>query len=182
MPLVHTFAAAHARGGDVASVQYGSISLATTVLSGTATITSVDTTKSVVMFLGFNNDDNSGAAHPYLVLTNATTVTATRKYGTGSNIVVKFIVITFTALNQNVQSGVISIPGTNLTATATVTAVVVAKSMLVFGGYSMETSLADTDINRPMMTLTNTTTITATRNSGAGGGITYIAWALAEFT
>ena len=61
----------------VQSVQYGTISLTTT--SNTATITLVDTTRSFVVFLGAFTADTSAVgarSWPSVVLTNATTVTA----------------------------------------------------------------------------------------------------------
>ena len=66
-------------GSGIKSIQRGTISISN-ALSATATITSVNTNKSMVSFLGFTETstltDNRGAA--YIVLTNATTVTANR--------------------------------------------------------------------------------------------------------
>lgn len=68
------------RGGVVKSVQRGSVALATAA-SQTATITSVNTAKSFVNFLGLENNDTATAWQsgymPKLVLTSATVVTAT---------------------------------------------------------------------------------------------------------
>ena len=66
-------------GAGVKSVQTGTI-LMSGVTSNTATISSVNTAKSVVLFGGWTTDNTSGSLlfAPYLTLTNATTVTATR--------------------------------------------------------------------------------------------------------
>ena len=67
-------------GAGVKSVQTGTIVITATNLTNTATISSVNTAKSVVLFGGWTTDNTSGTLvfAPYLTLTNATTVTATR--------------------------------------------------------------------------------------------------------
>ena len=66
-------------GATIKAIQRGVISIAAGAASGTATITSVDTAKSELRFLGGSGYDVSGtvATVPRVVLTNATTVTAT---------------------------------------------------------------------------------------------------------
>lgn len=76
------------------SVQYGSVVLNGTT-SNTATITSVDTSKSELGFLGFESDTNDIKTSPRITLTNATTVTATRNAGAGSITSVHFVVTEF---------------------------------------------------------------------------------------
>lgn len=72
--------------GVLRSVQRGSIGLNSGATSGTATITSVDTTRAVCMDLG-DGARSSGASEAtnvwthYKTLTNATTVTAVRNSG-----------------------------------------------------------------------------------------------------
>lgn len=72
------------------SVQYGTYTFGSGGTSTTATITSVDTTRAVVIPLGFtvaavvSGAGGIGATNPYLTLTNATTITATRASGTDS--------------------------------------------------------------------------------------------------
>ena len=70
----------------VKSVQRGVISIAARSASATATITSVNTSKSVVLFNGYSNAFKSNSGYPIiddvrLELTNATTVTASRHSG-----------------------------------------------------------------------------------------------------
>ena len=63
--------------GVIRSVQGGTITLAG-VASNTATITSVNTAKSYVAYLGMSTNVAEDQTLPRVVLTNATTVTATR--------------------------------------------------------------------------------------------------------
>ena len=82
------------------SVQYGTVTIASGATSGTATITSVDTSKSVLGFLGFTTAvDSSGVQNrvfPRITLTNATTVTATRDTSDpGKSVTVSFVVTEF---------------------------------------------------------------------------------------
>ena len=68
----------------VKSVQRGTITL-TGSQQGTATITAVDVSKAELRFLGCTGDQASAASDTvYLVLTNTTTITATRASSTGT--------------------------------------------------------------------------------------------------
>ena len=82
-------------GAGVKSVQTGTI-LMIGVTSNTATISSVNTAKSVVLFGGWTTDNTSGTLTfaPYLTLTNATTVTATRS-NTSNTTTVSYTVLEF---------------------------------------------------------------------------------------
>jgi len=89
--------------GVLKSVQRGTITLAAGAGSGTATITGVDTAKSVVNILGSSNNDTVTGGYAggqettsYAVLTNATTVTATRNAAAGAiAMVVSYEVVEF---------------------------------------------------------------------------------------
>lgn len=83
-------------GAGVKSVQTGTIVITATNLTNTATISSVNTAKSVVLFGGWTTDNNSGTLvfAPYLTLTNATTVTATRS-NTSNTTTVSYTVLEF---------------------------------------------------------------------------------------
>ena len=80
----------------IRSIQRGTIVLSG-VASNTATITAVDTTKSRLCLLGLLTDQTAAdRIHTHLVLTNATTVTATRGLGTG-DVTVSFEVVEYMA-------------------------------------------------------------------------------------
>jgi len=83
------------------SIQYGTITIATNATSGTATITSVDTSKAALHFLGFSTSQNEASnqrrTFAYITLTNATTVTATRdNQGSTGTVTVSFCVVEYT--------------------------------------------------------------------------------------
>ena len=80
----------------LARVQFGTLSIADLQSSGTATITSVNTGKSMLLFLGFSGDGNTSLSNTYprITLTNATTITGNR-FGTAAGITVSFVVLEF---------------------------------------------------------------------------------------
>lgn len=66
-------------GGSIKSIQRGTISLASGgSTTGTATISSVDTTKTELRILGYTLNAEVMVNTPRIALTNATTITATR--------------------------------------------------------------------------------------------------------
>lgn len=69
-------------GAVVKSVQRGVISITGTNTSATATITSVDTAKAELHFIGNTNNTISSNSAARIVLTNSTTITATRASAT----------------------------------------------------------------------------------------------------
>lgn len=79
---------------------------------------------------------------------------------------------------KSIQRGTTAITGTNLTGTSTITAVDTAKSELRVLGWS-----ADSDDVRvsPRLSLTNTTTLTATRGGNGSGATTTVSWELTEW-
>ena len=81
-------------GSGIKSIQSGVISI-TSATSDTATISAVDTDKSFVLFNGFSSDFDSFVMTPYVVLTNATTVTATRDSGGANTTSVAFTVVEY---------------------------------------------------------------------------------------
>lgn len=84
----------------VKSVQRGVITIADTNTSASATISTVDVNKSVVLFSGFSASTTTTSVNgltrtfPRLELTNSTTVTATN-LGDGSGAVVPYQVIEY---------------------------------------------------------------------------------------
>ena len=79
----------------VKSIQYGSITMSGTIGSGTATITSVDTSKAVLIHLGSRVASSSGGnGQVTLSLTNATTITGNRA-STSQTCVANFVVVEY---------------------------------------------------------------------------------------
>ncbi len=158
----------------VDTVQYGSITLSGT--SATATISSVDTTRTFPLFLGEWVSTNFGAADDYLSavdLTNSTTVTASRGDSGGSNFV-KFVVCELLAnvLESNVQHRAPSITGTNTSDTDTISSVDVDNTILAWGGCLTSTTGATMANGATRAELTAATTVTLTR--GGSGSVTRV--------
>lgn len=64
--------------GAIKSIQRGTTAITGTNLTGTSTITAVDTAKSELRVLGWSADSDDVRVNPRLSLTNTTTITATR--------------------------------------------------------------------------------------------------------
>lgn len=82
-------------GGSIKSIQRGTITIAISTASQTATISSVDTSKSELRFLGETVDGSPAVgalanALSRVVLTNSTTITATRGAAATVNTVVSW--------------------------------------------------------------------------------------------
>src|SRR5882724_7037650 len=78
-------------GASINSIQQGVITIGSGALSATATISSVNTSRSFLSSVGFGTDSTSGFTADnmaYLTLTNATTLTATRGVNSESSILV----------------------------------------------------------------------------------------------
>lgn len=168
-------------GSEVASVQYGSISLPAGTLSATATITSVDTTRSVVMSLGCktNAPDTNGTAwaegESKVTLTNSTTVTASGG-GNSYTSVHYFVVITFNPGSvKSLQDVTISGADNTTSDTATITSVNTSKTVifmrdaLLGRGQTANVGSGLTQIAYGT-TLTNATTVTHFRQGQVGSG------------
>ena len=67
--------------GGIKSIQRGTISIANGATSGTSTVTAVVTAKTELRYLGINAASTAATAH--IVLTDTTTVTATRTVNSG---------------------------------------------------------------------------------------------------
>lgn len=80
------------------------------------------------------------------------------------------------AVIKAIQRGTITLSGANLTATATITAVDTTKTELRYLG---QTVSADVENVNCYIELTNSTTITATRNTGSA--TTIVSWELTEY-
>lgn len=162
----------------VKSVQQGSISVGSAATSNTATINAVDTTRSVVLFLGNNPTDSSGYTPSTdwlrLTLTNATTVTAD-KNATGNNTLVEYVVVEFQpgAVTQ-VQNVSATASDSNASFTATLSPVVdMNRSVVLYAGIK---SAAVTASAAYTLQLTANNTVTFARGGTATSTRTINCW------
>lgn len=144
----------------VTSVQFGSIAVSAAT-TATATITAVDTSRALIFMLGcFHSaaDANQAKGRARVALTNSTTVTATVNTApTPATTTVKFCVIeVLPGIIRSIQAGTIT--GAS---TATITAVDVNKTFLIFLGYTTAITTGECAY-AVAQTLTNSTTITQT--------------------
>lgn len=123
------------------TVQAGTVSISAST-SGTATITSVDLTRSMIIYSGSNLSSTGTvptAASAGITLTNATTVTAT--VGASSTVTVYYVVVQFKAAAiQSVQQRAIVSTATTTTQADTITSINTANTLLFWGGISTTTS------------------------------------------
>ena len=164
----------------IESIQYGTIALSGVQLSNTATITSVDLSRAIIIDLRQSNNWNGGTHPAYtsntLALTNSTTVTAFRNATGGIALTAAFAVVQVApGVVRSVQSGRVSGNGT---VTVTITSVNTAKTFLLSLGLEGDSGGRD-DAFYAYMSLTNSTTITFTRGVGAGTG-QYAGWIAIE--
>jgi hypothetical protein len=172
----------------IKSIQRGTIAIAGGSVTNTATITSVNLACAYVVWLGVTTTDTT--AEPdrdwtNVVLTNATTVTATRQSSVFGTSTVSFEVIEFVpGVLKSLQTGTITIATSAATGTATLPiAVTTTKAQVIMGGW-LSTQTDQTGQNAstlPTLDLTNTTTVTATRATASASftvtvGYTVIEW------
>lgn len=97
LPVQHSDASTWSQFfSNVKSIQTGTVT--TSGNTGTATISSVNTAKSVLIYDGFGSAGPSALVEkffPYIALTNATTVTATQLSSSSTSVVVSFTVVEY---------------------------------------------------------------------------------------
>lgn len=170
------------------SIQQGTISIATSALSNTATVTAVTVTASAVMGTVWSAQSSSGTAHNgdlcNIVLTNSTTLTATRGAltGSGSNDAgcsVGYTLVEF--LPQFVKARTTGVTGIGSTATTSaVTAGVVAKSMCFYGGLSEGSGGIPPGESFGACWVSSANVVTLKRGQ-VGDGAATMAWTVLEF-
>lgn len=168
------------------STQAGTISVTTT--TNTATITAVTAGQAMVIWGGTTSNDTTNAGYGaslVLSLTNGTTVTATANGTvTGSTTsIAHYTIIEFKAAAiKSVNRGTITIAVSATTGTASITAVNTAYAIPNFTGFSSESGAANANdaIGFTDMTLTNSTTVTATRNTSSGSFTNNCGWEVIE--
>lgn len=150
-------------GSVAVAAQYGSITIGAGATSNTATITSVDTAKSALIFLGSTTTiaTLTSSIPANVELTNSTTVTAARAGSTGT-VVVNFCVV---QLNDNVvrsaQHRTVTAATSATAPTDTITSVDTTSTLLFYNG--VLTTLTTPSSFLYGLTLTNSTTVTLTR-------------------
>ena len=162
------------RASAIRSIQRGSIALSTIQASNTATITAVTTTNSVVSATVKVDGNPNDQASVAVVLTNSTTVTASRITGAGVAATVEYTVTEYwPGILKSVQPFTISMTAGVSSNTATITAVVTAKSVIVPNGATHTlTNLTPADVYTRLV-LTNTTTVTGDRGTTTGATVAY---------
>ncbi len=165
----------------IQNIQQGTITM-TAAASNTATITAVVAANTIVHYNGATTTDTSASfsiIKNKLVLTNTTTITATRTTGT-NNLTARFVAIEFAAgvLNQAVQS---ITAASNTTALSAALTLFDSRYTLAFhGGWSYNSANSDTGGAPSLENGGNTNYVL---RSGYASGFTYNpSWQIAEFT
>lgn len=161
------------RASSIKSIQRGTITL-NTVTSNTGTITSVDTNYSIVELLGIKNTGTNAEIDKFavqLVLTNATTITATMTTANAAPSIAAYQVIEYYpfVMRQNVQRGVITTAGGR---TATITAVG-SKAFLAPSGFLTTGDPMQDNTIGCYLELTNSTTVTLIEGLANGFGASW---------
>lgn len=148
--------------------------------SKTVTISSVDTSRSLVLLDGWHVGSNTDFRLCYsrLDLTNGTTVTATRNTS-GVALTVRGVVIQFAPGKvSSIQTGTITLSSGTSSNTATISSVTTSRAVAIYMG----NITSGTIISRAACTaeLTNSTTITAARGDGSSSTAT-VGYTVIEF-
>ena len=149
------------------SIQAGTVTISGENSTGTATISSVDVNNSILIYGGvLVGSEAHYEAGSRITLTNATTITATRKRFSGSyNTITSYTVIEFyPGTIKSIQRGYVFIDGNGgaeTSATDTITAVDVNKAFVMSLGWYGDSTDDDTETSTHLV-LTNSTTVTAT--------------------
>jgi len=163
------------------SIQQVSITIASGSTSNTATITGVGSNAFIIYQGQTTSQTSTNNSQTALVqLTNSTTVTATRNASNSDTVTINAVVIDpASSLVSGVRQGTISITSTSMSNTATISSVTTSRSAVFFlGSYS---SVSNPTSFQCGVTLTNSTTVTAFRNSG-DSGTSVVGYVVVEFS
>lgn len=168
----------------IESVQRGTLAVGSAGATNTATITSVDTTRSIVVWgnVSAANVLTNGvfSSNARIALTNATTLTATQDTsGSGLDQTIAYQVIQFRqGVVRSVQRGTV-----NVSSTATITEVDTSKAFVSYLGFSTNNGSpfngTDPGTYKGRIVLTNSTTVTET--IGIGGASVTTSFEVVEF-
>lgn len=164
------------------SIQRGTITIAAASTSNTATIGAVIPDNSQLLFLGSSSSEDGATSMSSvacrLVLTNATTITASRLSSTGEVIVSYEIVEYLPGVIRSVQRGTVTATAA-VSGTATITAVAnINRCTTTVLGWDYNHAQIYT-ASQGRVDLTNTTTVTLNRVSNNGNltaGFQVIEW------
>lgn len=157
--------------GLVQSVEKVAITIGASASSNTATISSVDTSRTSLVWGGqvTSNTTTEDASLDMgtVTLTNATTVTANRNSAGATTLTVYATVVQWrSSAVQSVQFGTLTLTTTQASNTATISSVTTTNAAVFFlGNYNALTGVLRNAANC-ILDLTNATTVTATRNTG----------------
>jgi len=168
------------RPSGIKSIQTGSITIADLTSSNTATITSVDLNNSIIIHGGRNTGSTNTFVNQEcrVALTNATTVTVSRSGSSAVNVVGYTVIEFYPGVIRSVQRGTITINSTNTSATATITAVDTTKSVVFWLGSDAS---SNGSLTAAYLTLTNSTTVTSTRNTQDGSSTSVTGYQVVQF-
>jgi hypothetical protein len=174
------------RGYRIKSIQRGTFTWPDNAGAQTITISAVDTALTEVYYLGGSNSASSSTVHnalANLVLASSTTITATLSSG-ATTTTISYAVIEWQKVPapratriRSIQRGTISLSSV-ASATASISPVNTGRAILRLVGWTMSTGITD-GRGVAYMVFTNTTTITATRNTVASGS-TVMAYEITE--
>lgn len=170
--------------GLIQNLQPFAITIASAGTSNTGTVTSVDTTRSTIVYGGVQSGDTSSSDGTNdfctFVLTNATTITITRT-GTGAfTLIGKGTLIQWkSGVVKSISQGTIVIGSGSTSNTASFTAVTSGNAIVLFGGLTTSTN-GTTGQLLARTALASTTTASATRNTSTTNTVT-VGYCMFEF-
>lgn len=159
------------------------VSIAVSGTTNTATISSIVTGSSLLVYQGHTSTDAGGALNfddfGYGTITNATTITAA-KQGSGASgaIIWRGVVVEYLQnFTRSQGCSTIAIADGSTSNTATIASVTTSKTVVAFTGASNANATNTALLTEilPVASLTNATTITAARNSTAAAGTSLLA-------
>lgn len=164
--------------GIMKSVQRGTVTIAAGQTTGTATITSVNAAKALLITNWLNeplNGNNASVTFAGITLTNGTTVTATRNTSDASNAcTVNFSIIEFAASAiKSMQYGTISLTSAQTSNTATISSVNTGNASVFWLGSTSAYTSSDPSGCLTGVQLTNSTTVTALINTAVAAQTVY---------
>lgn len=162
----------------VKSIQTGTITIAAASASNTATINAVDTTRSVVFYLGLSTDSTSTSANNIfcgLDLTNSNTVTATRG-STANSPTVGYAVVEFNpGVVKSIQQKSFTSTSSSTSETQSITAVDRNNTVLLHNGSYSSTSIESTWFYDVQMTSSTVVTLARSGTSTTSRTVNYTA-------